>query len=135
MPLVLPAAVDAMMCTLYRVDGFSPRMTKDLRGGFTVAPGDTRGCWYDRIPPTCTAPQLAGSPVRDPYNSLSLSEDTGAPGISTQHIQMGQRAGSVVLQAGLTGHVGDAVSPENGVAGDEAVLHLHWQWVPAQLGL
>lgn len=42
-PLVLPAAVDAMMCTLYRVDGFSSRMTKELREGFTVAPGDTWG--------------------------------------------------------------------------------------------
>lgn len=50
-PLVPPAAVDAMMCTLYRVDGFSPWMTKELREGFTVAPGDTRGCWCGGIPP------------------------------------------------------------------------------------
>lgn len=93
-PLVPPAAVDAMMCTLYRVDGFSPRMTKELREGFTVAPGDTGGCWCDRIPPPAQPLRslLAG---RDPYSSLTLSEkNTGAPGIST-HTEMGHRARSV----------------------------------------
>lgn len=44
-PLVLPAAVDAMMCTLYRVEGFSSWMTKELREGPTAAPGKRRGCW------------------------------------------------------------------------------------------
>lgn len=97
--------------------------------------------WHNA--PTCTAPHssphrslLAGSPVRGPQNSLTLSEkDTGTPGISTQNIEVGQRERSVVLRAALTGHVGDAAGPEDGVAGDEAVLHLHWQRLPAQLGL
>lgn len=138
-PLVPPAAVDAMMCTLYRVDGFSPRMTKELREGFTVAPGGHMGMLVGQNFPPPAQPLrnvLAGSPVRDPYSSLTLSEkDRGAPGISTQHIEMVQSARSVVLWARLTGHMGDAVGPEDGVAGDEAVLHLHWQWLPAQLSL